>query len=86
MPLGFDKMTTVKTSRTGSHRKTCTVPGHGYSEDLHGLMYTLCTWRAVDMTYINQEKPFENGVKLTPGTHAMYPRVKPFVDVKSRYL
>lgn len=54
------------------------------AKDCHDFAYTCSFWRAVD-PYIQKKGYFPHGAAITPGLHALGPKIKPYNDVMSRY-
>lgn len=61
------------------------IAQYRHAQEPDGFMYTLALWRSVD-AYIRREGHFKNGASITPGPHGLWPKLKPFVDVMSRYM
>lgn len=58
---------------------------YSHVQDRDGFIYSCMLWRSVDK-HIRDRGLYENGASITPGPHALWPKVKPLVDVMSRYL
>lgn len=56
-----------------------------HAQDRDGFIYSILLWRSVDK-HIRERGFYENGASVTPGPHSLWPKVKPYVDVMSRYL
>lgn len=56
-----------------------------HAQDRNGFVYTVSLWRSFDL-HIRKVGFYKNGASICPGPHALWPKVKPFVDVMSRYM